>query len=209
MNEIQVVVFFISTSSLKSMCLFTFIFQLPIVCNKGMIISTKTNFNRKCKRIHQYSHFIKFLKTQKINLQDSVPFNALNSGGQDEYSLVFVSSDLLQVSLLSNSVCCTHLKITPSNPLRQTFVLWVYEYTCVPDSSVSFTVQAKAKNKRKLGLFRRPKRERILLRETDTQDNWLIKQAAACWGPWLSTILSFLLSRIHTNTHTHLLPFTP
>lgn len=48
-------------------------------------------------------------------------------------------------------------------------------------------------------------RERAHPAEGDrhTQDNWLIKQAAACWGPWLSTILSFLLSRIHTNTHTH------
>lgn len=89
---------------------FTFIFQVPIVCNKDMIISTKTNFNHKCKRIYQYSHFIKFLETQKIYLQHSVPFNDLNSAGEDEYLLVFVSSDLLQASLLSsNSVCCTHL----------------------------------------------------------------------------------------------------
>ena len=43
--------------------------------------------------------------------------------------------------------------------------------------------------------------EHNLLWETDTQDNELIKQAAACWGPWLSIVFHF-----PSCTRTHSLP---
>lgn len=44
-------------------------------------------------------------------------------------------------------------------------------------------------------------RQHILLRETDTQDKWLIKRAVACWGPWLSAVFTFPLCNTHTDLH--------
>lgn len=49
----------------------------------------------------------------------------------------------------------------------------------VSDFCVSFAVWADKCNKKRPVCSKGP-REHILLRETDTQDNWLIKQAAAC-----------------------------
>lgn len=78
------------------------------------------------------------------------------------------------------------------------------ECFCVPDSSFSFTVWANNNYKKKRSVCSKGPRERVLLRESDTQDNWLIKQAAACWGPWLSTVFHSLShSLAHTQTHSH------
>lgn len=52
-------------------------------------------------------------------------------------------------------------------------------------------------------------REHILLREKDIQDNLLIKQAVACWGPWLSTLFPSLLSLTQTHIHGLCLTFPP
>lgn len=140
MNEIQdfFYFFFISTSSLKNMYLSansTFIFQLLIVCNKGMIFF-KTH-DHKCKRIHQYSHFTKFLKTQKINLQDSVPFNAVNSvGGQNvgrsEWVLAWLCLIWYLTGIITVKFCLLHALINNTVEPTQTdlYVVSLRIYVC-------------------------------------------------------------------------------